>query len=88
MSMALFPFVAAFGRLQVRENGIIGYWDLLPWSNFASYRWADDCTLLITKKRRLSLRVALSVPPEQKQAVEELLTTFCPGRDGASLPGT
>jgi hypothetical protein len=87
-SLAAFFFVAAFGRLQVRENGIITYWSLLSWRRIASYRWADDGTLLIAKKQRLSLRVALPVPPEQKQAVDELLTTFCPGRDAASVPGT
>ncbi len=88
VSFAASFLVAAFGRLQVRENGIMTYWTLLPWRRIASYHWADDGTLLITKKRRLSLRVALPVPSEQKQAVDEFLTTFCPDRDAASLPGT
>lgn len=85
-SLAAFFLVAAFGRLQVRENGIMQYWTLLKWSKIASYRWTDDCTLLLTKRRRLSLRVALSVPPEQKQAVDELLVKFCPDRDAATSP--
>lgn len=76
--MVTFFLVAVLGRLQVRENGIVAYWSLLRWKKIASYQWAEDCTLLITKKRRLSLRVALSVPPEQKDAVDELLSRFCP----------
>ncbi len=87
-SLAAFVLVAAFARLQVRENGIMQYWSLLPWRRIASYRWTDDGTLLITKKRRLSLRVALPVPPEQKQAVNEFLTKFFPGQDAASVTGT
>ena len=83
VSLAVFCLVAAFGRLQVRKNGIFQYWSLLPWRRIASYHWADDGTLLITKKRRLSFRVALPVPPEQKQAVDKLLTKLSPVRDAA-----
>ncbi len=77
ISFAVFFLVAAFGRLQVRENGIMQYWSLLRWEKIASYCWAEDSTLLLKQRSRFSLRAALSVPPEQRQAVDEFLTRFC-----------
>lgn len=73
--------VPAFGRLQVRENGIMQYWSLLRWHKVASYHWDEDSTLWVDKKCRLSLRVALSFPPEQKVAVDALLVRFCPAAE-------
>jgi hypothetical protein len=69
--------VQAFGRLQVRENGIWNYWVLLRWGKIASYSWTDDCTLLVRKRGILSLPAALPVPPEQKQGVVEFLSSLC-----------
>jgi hypothetical protein len=81
ISMAVFFIVAAFGRLQVRKNGIMQYWSLLRWGKFASYHWDEDSTLLVDKKCRLSLRVALSFPPEQRVAADALLARFCPAAE-------
>jgi hypothetical protein len=77
ISLGVFCLIMAFGRLQVTERGIWQYWGLLPWSKVGSYRWADDSTLLITPKARFSLRGALPVPPEHKQAVDDILSQFC-----------
>jgi hypothetical protein len=76
----------AMGRLQVRENGIWGYWGLLRWSKIKSYHWAVDSTLFINGKgfaSLLGLRAALPVPPKQKQAVDDLLNQFCPSSQAA-----
>jgi hypothetical protein len=77
--------VMASGRLQMRENGIWQYWGLLRWSKIDSYRFANDATLMIRAKGFLSSRIqgALPVPPEQMQAVEELLANHCPGAANA-----
>ncbi len=77
ISLGVFWLIIAFGRLQVTDRGIWQYWGLLRWSKVASYRWADDSTLLITPKRRFSLRGALTVPLEHKQAVDDFLSQFC-----------
>jgi hypothetical protein len=79
ISSGLFWLIMAFGRLQVTERGIWWYWGLLPWGKIGSYRWEDDSTLLIAPKRRFSLRGALPVPPEHKQAVDAFLAQFCGG---------
>jgi hypothetical protein len=79
-SSVTFLFFAT-GRLQVRENGIWGYWGLLRWSKVESYDWAIDSTLLIKRKgffSALGFRGALPVRPKQKQAVDDLLIKFCP----------
>lgn len=71
--------ILATGRLQVREGGVWQYWALLGWNKIGSYRWANDATLLVRAKGFFSFfQGALPVPPEQKQAVEELLAKNCP----------
>jgi hypothetical protein len=87
LMISLVPYwlVMASGRLQMRENGIWQYWGLLRWSKIDSYHFANDATLTIRAKGFLSSRIqgALPVPPEQKQAVEELLAKHCPGAANA-----
>ena len=79
--IAFVPYwlIMASGRLRVREGGIWQYWGLLRWEKIGFYRWANDATLLVRAKGFLSFfQGALPVPPEQKQAVEELLAKHCP----------
>ena len=81
--MAASMLIAGFGRLQVRENGIWDRVSLLPWGKIGSYSWAEDFTLLVSKKSWFSLRRAFPIPAEQKQAVDELLSRLCPVRPAA-----
>lgn len=78
VSIAAYFLIASFGRLQLREKGIFQYWGLLQWRKIASYRWAEDATLLVKQKSLLSLQAALCFPPEQKQAVDTMLNELCP----------
>jgi hypothetical protein len=86
LSWAAYSLIIATGRLQVRENGIWAYWGLLRWGKIGSYHWANDATLWVRRKGPLALflpgasRVALPVPPEHKQAVEEFLAKHCPAQ--------
>jgi hypothetical protein len=75
LSMGVFWLIMAGGRLQVRENGVWQYWGLLRWGKIESYHWADDCTLLVRVSSPISLwrRGALPVPPEYKDAFDQLL---------------
>jgi hypothetical protein len=79
--------IMAGGRLQLRENGIWQYWGLLRWSKIRWYRWANDATLLIRPNGIFSWFQggggALPVPPEHKQAIEELLVKHCPNARNA-----
>ena len=68
----------ATGRFQVRENGIWGYWSLILWDKIGFYHWADDSTLVIRPKSTVRLTAALPAPPEQRQAVDELLANRRP----------
>lgn len=75
---AVYWFIMANGRLQVRENGIWQYWGLLRWEKIASYQWADDSTLLVRAKGLLSLgQGAVPVPPEHKQSIDDFLRKRC-----------
>jgi hypothetical protein len=79
LSFVPYWLIMAGGRLQLRDHGIWQYWALLRWSKIGSYRWASDATLLIRPKGFFTwFRGALPVPPEYKQAVEELLAERCP----------
>lgn len=82
VSIAALFCASAFGRLQVREHGIWNYWGLVRWSKIASYCWTEDSTLLVSRRGRFSLRVAMPFPPEQRQDVDQLLSRFCAARDG------
>jgi hypothetical protein len=75
MSFSVYWLIMAGGRLQARENGVWQYWGLLPWSKIESYHWANDCTLLVKARGPLSFlgRGALPVPPEYKDAFDQLL---------------
>ena len=70
-------FIMATGRLQVREHGIWQYWSLLRWDKIESYSWKNDRTLLLRATGPFSfLRGALPIPPEKKEAIDDLLTKY------------
>jgi hypothetical protein len=82
ISFSVYWFIMASGRLQVRENGVWQYWSLLRWSKIESYYWADDCTWLVrTKGISFLHRGALPVPPEHKDAFDQLLQKHCAVED-------
>jgi hypothetical protein len=80
VSFGLYWLIMALGRLQIREGGLWQYWGLLRWDKIASCRWSGDSTLMVKANSRLPFlgRGALPVPPEQKQAINELLQKHCP----------
>lgn len=79
LSLALYCFILASGRLQIRGTGIWLYFCLLQWNKIDTYRWADGGTLLLEIKGMLPFfhQGVLPIPPEQKEAVEQLLETHC-----------
>ena len=80
VSFGIYWLIMASGRLQIRESGLWLYWGLLRWEKIESCRWSGDSTLMVKAKTRLPFlgRGALPVPPEDKQAIDELLQKLCP----------
>ncbi len=74
VSFAAYWFIAATGRLQVRENGLWFYFGLRRWRKIEHYRWAPDSTLMLTATLPFSLRGAVPVPPEHREHFDALLT--------------
>ena len=80
VSFGVYWLIMATGRLQIREAGVWQYWALLRWEKIETLQWSGDSTLLVKAKSRLPFlgRGALPTPPEQKQAINELLQKHCP----------
>ena len=82
IAVAAFFFIIAFGRLQIRQNGIWAYASLIEWNKVKRYYWEGetDCTLLVETKKLIPipiLRSALPVPTEHKDSVDRLLAKHC-----------
>lgn len=83
LSFSAYWLIMAGGRLQVRENGVWQYWGLLRWSKIESYQWVSDGTWLVRAKGFSILRRgALPVPPEYKDAFDQLLQKHGASEDG------
>jgi hypothetical protein len=83
ISFGAYWLIMASGRLQIRREGLWQYWGLLRWDKIESCRWSGDSTLIVQAKALLPFlgRGALPVPPEDKQAVDELLRKHCSAWD-------
>lgn len=77
-----FYFFMAFGRLQVRENGIWVFVNLMDWHKIRSYFWQDGgdlTTLMIQARTRYPVlgRSALQVSMGHKDTLDEYLRARC-----------
>ena len=79
IAFGIFWLIMASGRLQIREGGLWQYCGLLRWDKIESCQWSGDSTLVLKAKTRFPFlgRGALPVPPEDKQAINELLQKHC-----------
>ena len=77
-STTSFYLMMAFGRLQIRENGIWQYIGLVQWDRIESYDWQgeEEPKLMLEIRRRLFRQNPLSVPLEHTDAVDELLPKY------------
>jgi len=69
IASAVYWLIVATGRLQVHENGLWIYWDLVQWRKIRSYRWAPDATLMFQAR----LRGAVPVPQAHRKSFDILL---------------
>ncbi|HEV8001879.1 MAG TPA: DUF5673 domain-containing protein [Planctomycetaceae bacterium] len=70
--LAAMFIVRGMGRVQITENGLWQNSSLLRWTQIGSYHWIGDSTEL-TLQGPSPIPTKLSVPPERKQAVQDLL---------------
>jgi hypothetical protein len=77
LTFSAYWVLICFGRLQIVENGIWQYWNLLKWQKIEAYEWKGNAnsTLMLQAKTKIPFlgRGALPVPTEYKEAVSELL---------------
>jgi hypothetical protein len=82
-SFAIYWFIMTFGRLQIRENGVWYYTELLNWDRIESHEWLGEPNPKLILKTRAKPpffgRGALPLPLEYQDAVDELLRKYVPG---------
>ncbi|MGA7159522.1 MAG: DUF5673 domain-containing protein [Bacteroidota bacterium] len=64
-----------FGRVELRENGILEAYSLLRWKNISSYRWIgqDESNLMVDVRRSWRKTATIILPPDQKESIEAIL---------------
>jgi hypothetical protein len=91
LTLTLEGLTAVLSRLQVRENGIVGFFELIEWDRIDSHEWAGERgePLILHLHRRVPLfgvipgKVILPVPAEHRERVEQMLAERCSlWRDG------
>ena len=65
-----------FGKVELRQNGILETYSLLRWKDISSYRWVgQDESNLIDRCIKGSWRKTATIilPPDQKESIEAVL---------------
>jgi hypothetical protein len=92
LTLTIEALTAVLSRLQIRENGIFPFFELIEWERIDSHEWAGERgeQLIINLRRRMPFfglvpgKVIAPVPAEHEERVERLLAEHCsPRRDGA-----
>ena len=95
LQVAFFSFLIIGGRLEIREQGIVFVVKLMRWGNIESYEWdfagrSRFIFLEIHLRRLLKALppVRLPVPPEQREAVDAVLSRYLSDWPGTTLLST
>ncbi len=74
VASAVFFATLAFGRFQIRGEGLWLFWHLMRWKELTSYRWdgEGDSTLML-QARTEQAEGAFQIPIGRKAAVDELI---------------
>jgi hypothetical protein len=91
LTLTLESFSGLLSRLQVRENGILAFFELIEWDRIDSYEWmgGPGGTLILSLRRQAPFfgvvpgKVTVSVPSEHRQRVEQVLADRCSLRQNA-----
>lgn len=86
--LGLVNLIIGFQNIQLHENGIVVYVDLIKWEKIESWYWMNDddgknCTMKLTYTGNTPLFLrsgAMPVPSAKKAAVEEIFSSRIPGK--------
>ncbi len=75
VSVVLYFASPFFGKVELRQNGILETYSLFRWKNMSSYRWVgqDESNLTIAVKGMWRKTVTIILPPGQKESIEAVL---------------
>jgi len=64
-----------FGKVELRENGILDTYSLLRWKNISSYRWIgrDESNLMMNLRGSWRKNFTIILPPDQKESIDSIL---------------
>ena len=64
-----------FGKVELRQEGIIASYSLLRWKDIVSHQWSgeDECSLTLTTKSAWRKTATLVFPPDEKDAIEAII---------------
>ncbi len=64
-----------FGKVELRQNGILETYSLFRWKNISSDRWVgqDESNLMLDMKRSWRKTATIILPPDQKEMIEAIL---------------
>lgn len=78
-----YALIMSFSRIQIHENGILAYVDLVKWSKIESYEWIDDNGESFTLKLKYKCKMpiflrsgVIPVPTEKKVQLAPILKQF------------
>ncbi len=88
-AIALLFILLGLSDLEIREHGLSYLYAWQPWDRVEAFGWDDDkpntLILRMVKRSFLSRRyVTLSIPPSQKEAVDQLIDDYLSKADLAS----
>ncbi len=75
VSVVLYFASPFFGKVELRQNGILETYSLLRWKDMSSYRWVglDESNLTIAIKGSWRKTATIILPPDQKESIEAVL---------------
>ena len=88
-AIALLFIMLGLSDLEIHERGLSYLYAWQPWARIEAFGWDDDkpntLILRVVKRSFLSRRyVTLSIPPEQKEAVDQLIDDYISEADLAT----
>jgi hypothetical protein len=86
--ISILSLFLALSRMEIREHGLLYFFDALRWEGIASYEWGGKSgyTLIVRRRGRWGWKIRLPIPPEHKEATEDVLAR-CLGADRGGLEG-
>jgi hypothetical protein len=75
VSVVLYFGLPMFGKVELRQEGILESYTLLHWKDITSYRWIGEgeSNLSLTIKSVWRKSATIALPPDQKEAVQAIL---------------